>query len=171
MDDKLGVPAAYQADAAWHDAPPDPLDDPDLYDGLMFRRVLGYGLDVLLIMAVLAGLSLIGFLTFGLLTPFVLLIGPLVPLVYHSAFIAHSGATPGMAFMDVEVRAWDGRRPDYLQAFIMTVVFYLTAVLTSWLVLLVALFNDRHRTLHDYLSGLLALRSSRLRGQSGRKLA
>ena len=167
MDQKFDLPASSERDAAWQAEPPDPLQDPELYDGLMSRRLFGYGVDVLFIMATLAALSLIAFLTFGLLTPLVILVGPAVPLAYHSFFIGRSGATPGMAFFDVEMRTLDGRRPDYVQAFVMTVLFYLTVVVTSWLILLVALFNDRHRTLHDYLSGLVGVRSSRLGAISG----
>ena len=65
-----------------------------------------------------------------------------------------------MAALDVEVRSWNGRRPDLLQAFIQTAVFYLTVAVTSWLILLVALFTNRNRTLHDYLAGTLAVRGS-----------
>ena len=47
------------------------------------------------------------------------------------------------------------------QALIFTVVFYLTLA-TSGLLLLVALFTVRHRTLHDLLSGLVVVRSRAL---------
>jgi uncharacterized RDD family membrane protein YckC len=64
--------------------------------------------------------------------------------------------------MDVEIRSWTGRRPDYVQAFLMTALFYATVLPTGFLVLAVALFNDRQRTLHDYLVGTLGVRRGRL---------
>ena len=66
-----------------------------------------------------------------------------------------------MQFMDVEIRSWTGRRPDYLQAFIMTALFYATVFPSGFLVLIVVLFNDRRRTLHDFLAGTLAVRLCR----------
>jgi uncharacterized RDD family membrane protein YckC len=39
---------------------------------------------------------------------------------------------------------------------------------TGFLVLVVALFNDRQRTLHDYLAGTLGVRRSRLAGAEPR---
>ncbi|MEE8534923.1 MAG: RDD family protein, partial [Kiloniellales bacterium] len=80
---------------------------------------------------------------------------------YHSYFVGHDGATPGMRLLDVEIRVWTGRRPDYVQAFLVALLFYATVLPTSWLVLVVALFNERNRTLHDLLTGTLAVRRSR----------
>jgi uncharacterized RDD family membrane protein YckC len=47
--------------------------------------------------------------------------------------------------------------PTGLQALIFTVVFYLTLA-TSGLLLLIALFTVRHRTLHDLASDLVVVR-------------
>lgn len=167
MAPKINLPATGLAGAAWDEAPPGPLDDPDLYDGLMWRRVIAYGIDIMAIAVIGAGLwfvlGLIGVLSFGLLLPLKFVVLPIVPVTYHSYFIGHDGATPGMRLLDVEIRAWTGQPPDYVQAFLMTVLFYATVMLTSWLILLVALFNDRNRTLHDYLAGTLAVRRTRVR--------
>jgi uncharacterized RDD family membrane protein YckC len=83
-----------------------------------------------------------------------------VPLAYHTWLIGGpSSATVGMQIMGVEVRTWDGRRPGYVQAALQTVVFYTSVALTSWLILLVALFNPRRRCLHDFLCGTIVIRS------------
>jgi uncharacterized RDD family membrane protein YckC len=150
------------ADAAWRDGPPNPLDDAELYDGMAWRRAVGYLIDACVLLLVVAGLWLLVILSLGLLWPIKLLVTPLLPLVYHTYFVGQSGATPGMQVMDVEIRAWTGQRPDYLQAFLMTVLFYATVLSTGFLLLVVALFNDRQRTLHDYLAGTLGVRRSRL---------
>ena len=160
------LPSLRLGGEAWRDAPPDPLDEPGLYDGIMLRRVLGYLVDLALIAALYLGLwvavGLVGILSFGLLTPLGILVLAILPLTYHSFFIGHDGGTPGQRLFDLEVRAWTGRRPDYPQAFLNTVLFYTTVTLTAWLILLVALFTDRNRTVHDYLSGTLVVRRTRL---------
>lgn len=153
------------ADAPWEGAPPDPLDDPALYDGLLWRRPIAYLLDVVLIalaaFAVWALLGLLSILSFGLLLPLQVVVLALLPLAYHTWFIGSSGATPGMRWLDVELRCWTGAGPDYARAALQTALFYVTVALTTWLVLIVALFNDRRRTLHDYLAGTVGVRHSR----------
>lgn len=151
---------------AWDKAPPDPLDEPGLYDGLVPRRSVAYFLDVILITALslLAWLifGLAGILTFGLMTPLGVIALAVLPVAYHSYFIGRYGATPGMRLFDLEVRSWTGQRPNYSQAFLVTVLFYTTVMLTAWLILAVALFNDRRRTLHDILAGTLIVRRTRM---------
>lgn len=150
---------------------PDPTGlrflDPALFEGLVIRRILAYLLDVLLI-AVLgvvatALLGLVGILTLGLLTPVNVLLLALLPLAYHAGLMAVYGATPGMSVCDLTVRSIErGTLPDPLQAVIMTVLFYLGVAATGWLILIVALFNRRRRTMHDFFAGTIVLRRSRL---------
>ncbi len=64
-----------------------------------------------------------------------------------------------MQTMGIEVRASDGQRPSLLQAFTMTALFYISIALTSMLILVVALFNDRRRCVHDILSGTIVVLS------------
>ena len=156
------LPATVMRDAAWDGEPPRPLDDPDFFDGVLWRRVVGYSIDLLILMVVFSILGLIVFLSFGLLAPVNLAIAPFIPIAYHTFFIGRDGATPGMRLMDLEVRTWFGARPDYLQALVMTVLFYVSIAITWLLVLLVPLFNDRRRTLHDLISGVVVVRHSRL---------
>jgi uncharacterized RDD family membrane protein YckC len=150
---------------AWKLTPPDPLDDPDLYDGIIVRRVIGYFIDVLILVligcALWVALWILAIVSLGLLSPLFAL-AAVLPVLYHTFFIGSGGATPGMRAMDVEVRTWTGTPPGYAEAFIQTVVFYVTVPPTSALILLVALFNDRHRTLHDFLSGVVVVRRERL---------
>jgi len=58
-------------------------------------------------------------------------------------------------------RDFDLGPPTGLQALISVLVFYVTLA-TSGLLLLVALFTVRHRTLHDLLSGLVVVRARAL---------
>jgi uncharacterized RDD family membrane protein YckC len=63
-----------------------------------------------------------------------------------------------MSLFGLEVRSWTGQRPTVWQAVLMAVLFYATIGPTGGLVLLVALFNGRRRTLHDLLSGTVVVR-------------
>jgi uncharacterized RDD family membrane protein YckC len=156
------LPATVMRDASWDGEPPRPLEEPDLFDGVLLRRVVGYGIDALVLMVINSILGLLVFLSFGLLAPIYLVVAPFIFFAYHTFFIGRDGATPGMKFMDLEARTWTGAHPDYLQALVMTVLFYVSIIITWFLVLLVPLFNERSRTLHDLMSGVIVVRHSRL---------
>lgn len=162
MSEKYNPPMTTVPDAAWEGEPPKPLEEPELFDGVLWRRMIGYGIDVVILAVIFSVLGLLVFLSFGLLAPINLAIAPFVPLAYHTFFIGRDGATPGMKLMDLETRTWTGGRPEYLQALVMTVLFYASIAVTWFLVLLVPLFNERRRTLHDLLSGIVVVRRSQL---------
>jgi uncharacterized RDD family membrane protein YckC len=143
-----------------------PIDDDWLTDGVLVRRVFGFLIDVLLIGLILLALgiagTLFGVLTLGLGLP-LLGILPFVPFAYHFLFVAsRAAATPGQQALGLAVRRNDDLgRPTPLQAFIYTLVFDLTLA-TTGLLLLVALFTVRRRTLHDLASGLVVARTRAL---------
>lgn len=149
----------------------EPVDDYWLTEGVMIRRVFAWLIDVLLIALLLGALwialLLFGVLTLGLGLP---LLGalPFVPFCYHLLFVAGSGsATPGQQAFGLVVRRDDDfGRPSFAQAFVYTLGFYLTLA-TTGLLLLVALFTVRHRTLHDLASGLVVVRTRALTGGFG----
>ena len=147
----------------WTSAPPDPLAHPDLYDGLLWRRVFAYLFDCAVMgMLILTGwcsLLILSILSFGLLLPLVPFLVVLIPVAYHALLVGgRHHATLGMRMFDLEARAWAGGQPDVWQGFLMAALFYATLALTCTLILLVALFNDPRRTLHDYLSGVVVVR-------------
>ncbi|MDX1710645.1 MAG: RDD family protein [Rhodovibrionaceae bacterium] len=161
------LPSTKRADAAWDDVPPDAALRADLYEGLLVRRTFGYLVDLLLIGLVYAiayvFALLIGIFTLGIAWPLVAGLLPLVPALYVTLTVgAEAAATPGMRLMDVEIRAFDGTKPGYARAFLLAAFFYLSFILTSGIVLIVGLFNDRRRLLHDVLAGALAVRASRV---------
>jgi uncharacterized RDD family membrane protein YckC len=147
---------------AWTGDPPDPFAAPANYRGVLVRRVFAYWVDLFCIGLLVAfawlALWILAIVSLGLLSPLLLILG-LIPVLYHTLTIGgpHS-ATPGMRLTGVEVRSWTGERPSYLQAFVQTVLFYVTVYPTWSLILLVALFNERRRTLHDILAGTLVIR-------------
>ncbi|MBV9251774.1 MAG: RDD family protein [Acetobacteraceae bacterium] len=130
--------------------------------GVLIRRVFAWLLDLvligLLILALWFALVVFGFLTLGLGFPLLGLL-PLVPFCYHLvSLLSPACATPGQQVLGLIVlRNDDLGRPTGIQAVISTVVFYLTLA-TSGLLLLIALFTIRKRTLHDLVSGLVVVR-------------
>ena len=97
----------------WVGEPPLPSAAPWLYSGVIFRRSIAYLVDVLII-AILGfclafALSVIGFLSFGLLGPLAIIIMALWPMAYQIFFIATRGATQGMRLFGIELRDWSGK--------------------------------------------------------------
>jgi uncharacterized RDD family membrane protein YckC len=84
---------------------------------------------------------------------------PAVPFCYHFlSLLGATSATPGQQMLGLTVRRNDDLGPPtVLQALVSVVAFYLTLA-TSGLLLIVALFTIRHRTLHDLVSGLVVVR-------------
>lgn len=151
----------------WHDGGDeenfvDPFTGESLFDGIRSKRVLAYLIDVAIIVLAVVALWFVGafavVLTLGLAKPLLVLATALLPLAYHTWTIGGPRhATFGMRALDLKVVCWNGNSPDYLQAALQTVVFYISLSVTSVLILLVALFNDRGRCLHDYLSGCVVI--------------
>jgi uncharacterized RDD family membrane protein YckC len=137
--------------------------DPARLKGVLWRRPLAYFVDAMIV-GVLYWIAFVLLLplwviSLGLLSPVMVLSLGVIALAYHSLLIGgRRSATLGQRLFGLEVRRIDGGRPDVLQAFVLTALFYVTVSLTSALILIVALFTRHHRTVHDMLSGTLTLR-------------
>lgn len=141
---------------------PDPVEYPEYYEGISIKRILAYVIDFLICSGLfLAGwfvAGIIGMITFGLLLVPLMGALALIPILYHTLLIASSkSATIGMRFCGIRVYRLDGGRPEMMQAFIQAAVFFFTGPPTSFLILIVCLFNTRRRCLHDILAGTLVL--------------
>jgi uncharacterized RDD family membrane protein YckC len=147
------------------------LDDEILTSGVMSRRCIAWVIDFFLIailvwvlwwMMVMFGLLTLG-LGFGVMS-----ILPVVPFCYQFFSLLSAGsATPGQRMMGLIVRRNDDLGPPtVLQATLAVLLFYVTMA-TSGLLLLVALFTVRHRTLHDLVSGLVVVRTEALTAPGG----
>jgi uncharacterized RDD family membrane protein YckC len=142
---------------------PDPDAFPELYEGVVWRRVLAYLLDLVFIAFIAAAIGVVfvvlTLLSLGLLAPMLWFLWGLVPLAYHTLLLSgpHS-ATFGMRCFDVELRSVTSERPSFVQALLQTALFYITVSLTCSLILLAVLFNRRRRTVHDFLAGTLVVR-------------
>jgi uncharacterized RDD family membrane protein YckC len=143
---------------------PDPAAFPEVFEGVLWRRVLAYMIDLLLIAVLAVGVwmafAVLWLLSFGLLGPLLWFLFGLLPLAYHTLFLSgRRSATPGMRCFDLELRSVTGERPSFLQALIQTALFYATVSMTCSLILIVALFNRRRRTVHDFLAGTVMVRT------------
>jgi uncharacterized RDD family membrane protein YckC len=138
------------------------FDDAFLTEGVLARRCVAWLIDAVLIGLLLVGLwlvlALFGVLTLGLGFGAMAIL-PGVPFCYHCLFLlSPDSATPGQQMLGLTVRRdEDLGPPTLLQAILSTLMFYLTLA-TSGLLLVVALFTIRHRTLHDIVSGLVVVR-------------
>ena len=139
---------------------------PDMLEGVLWRRVLAYFVDFIVIGCLIGLFALIVFvpatvITFGLLTgPMIALFG-LIPFAYHVLLVGgRYAATLGQRLFDLRVMDTSGAPPDYVQAAVLCVLFYLTLALTGFLLLFV-FFNPQRRTLHDWLSGTIVVRRRR----------
>lgn len=156
--------SAASGNSRWRGPPPDPLSGLELYQGVMWRRIFAYMTDAVIIAVILVAAWMVavtaGIATLGLLWPLLWALIACIPFAYHTLLIGGArSATYGMRLFDIEVRDWEGGRPNLLQAAAMTAVFYISVGLTLWLVLAIAPFNTYHRTLHDFATRLVVVRS------------
>ncbi len=142
-------------------------DERDRFDNVATLRVVAYLIDAFIVSLLLACAFAVGLvltvLTFGLLAPILAFLSFAVVLVGYSAVLVggRTSATVGMRVMGIEVRRVDGGRPDFILAGVHALLFYVLHVPFFFLLLLVGLFNPQRRLVHDYLTGLLVVRTGR----------
>ena len=143
----------------------DPAANPELFEGVLARRVLAFLIDVVIIAApmLLLGLFifLFGIITFGLGWALYFLYYPagvLWALFYYGITLGgpHS-ATIGMRVMDIEMRTWYGAPAYFVLGAAHALLYWISVSLLTPLILLVALFNERRRLLHDMLLGAVII--------------
>ena len=155
----INLPERADAPFEWSAHPPDPLDRPDFYDGLIWRRSLAFLLDASLMLLVMAPLWILNVFTFFLLTAALLFLwaAPLFVIYYTATVGSNLAGTPGMRCLGLKVRDWTGGKASYLHAFVASALFWFLVPMTGGLVLLVGLFSNRRRQLHDMLSGTVVI--------------
>ena len=135
---------------------------PSSKDGVILKRVVAYIIDLVILTIVSYAIgTLLVVLTLGLALFVIGGIFVAIALSYHTFFLGRNAATPGMALIGLEMHdIMTDQPPSYGQAFIATVSFYISVFITLWIVLLVPLFTQRNRTLHDIISGTVITRRS-----------
>jgi len=161
----------YTAGGAWRSdggVPPhafDPRTQPELFRGVLTRRLFAFLIDVLVlsIPVILACvfIAVFGVVTLGLGWALFWLVSPasvIWALIYYGASLGgpHS-ATLGMRVMDLELRTWYGAPGYFVLGAMHAVLFWISISVLSPLVLLVGLFNRRRRLLHDIVLGTLVI--------------
>ena len=146
----------------------DPLLQPELFRGVLTRRVFAFVIDlvVLAIPVILAYvfIAVFGIVTLGLGWMLFWLVSPasiIWALVYYGASLGgpHS-ATIGMRIMDLEMRTWYGAPAYFVLGAMHAVLFWLSISFLTPFILLVGLFNGRRRLLHDIVLGTVVINSS-----------
>jgi len=146
----------------------DPARDPELFEGVLARRVIAFLIDVIIIMAPVAAagifIIMFGLLTFGLGWVLLPLLYPgtvIWALIYYGfTFGSPASATLGMRLMDIEMRTWYGAPAYFVLGAVHAIAFYLSVTMLTPLVLLVSFFNERHRLLHDIALGTVVINNA-----------
>jgi uncharacterized RDD family membrane protein YckC len=158
----------------------DPAQNPELFDGVVPRRVLAFAIDVAIILAPIAlafvVIVLFTLVTFGLGWALSGLLYPgtvIWALVYYGSTLGSpASATIGMRVTGIEMRTWYGAPCYFVLGAVHAVAFYVSMSVLTPLVLLVSFFNARHRLLHDIVLGTVvintAARAAGLRGAPAR---
>jgi uncharacterized RDD family membrane protein YckC len=146
----------------------DPYLEPELFRGVLTRRVFAFVIDVIVlsvpvVLAVIF-IAIFGVVTLGLGWALFWLVSPasvVWALVYYGATLGgpHS-ATIGMRVMDLELRTWYGAPGYFVLGAMHAVLFWISVSVLSPFVLLIGLFNGRRRLLHDFVLGTVVINNS-----------
>jgi uncharacterized RDD family membrane protein YckC len=165
---------SFNAGGAWRNdggTPPhafDPDLDPELFRGVLTRRVFAFLIDLLVIsIPVVLGyvfIAVFGLITLGLGWLLFWLAWPasvVWAIVYYGASLGgpHS-ATLGMRVMDLELRTFYGAPGYFVLGAMHAVLFWVSVSFLTPFVVLVGLFNGRRRLLHDIVLGTVVINTS-----------
>lgn len=144
---------------------PDPSTAPELFDGVLMRRVIAYCIDVAIMGALVLAVSIVGgilgFLTFGLAWAALVFVVPGVIVVYYAATLGSSRrATVGMQLMDIVLTPTRGQPLDGWMAVLHAGLFWITFWISWPVSILFALFTPRRQMIHDLIVGTLMVRHS-----------
>lgn len=142
------------------------LDDIRAYDGVRTRRIFAFLIDYLIVGLISIPFAivvlLLGIITFGLGWALFGILLPVVALIYVWFTLgSRDQATTGMKMMNIRLERLDGRPVDGMFAIVHSIMFWAGNVILTPLVLLITLFSDRKRTLHDLLLGTAVVRTDR----------
>jgi uncharacterized RDD family membrane protein YckC len=143
----------------------DPVRNPELFEGVLARRLLAFAIDVAVILAPVAlafvCIILLGLVTFGIAWALLWLLYPgtvIWALVYYGSTLGSpASATLGMRVLEIEMRTWYGAPCYFVLGAVHAVAFYVSISALTPLVLCVCFFNERHRLLHDIVLGTVVI--------------
>lgn len=146
----------------------DPDVRPELFEGILSKRIVAFFVDAIIIVALLIPASLV-VLVLGLVTLGIgWLLFPALFAIVALGYVALTmggprSATLGQQFVGIEMRTWNGQKMFALLAVMHALVFWFSVSLLTPLILLVGLFTRRKQMLHDLLLGVLAVNADPLR--------
>src|SRR4051812_14710599 len=143
----------------------DPVTNPELFEGVLPRRVLAFIIDAVIIaLPVLLAtifIVILGLVTFGLGWLLFWLWSPAAAIwaicYYGFTFGSPASATIGMRVMDLEMRTWYGAPAYFVLGAVHAIVYWVTVSFLTPFILLIAFFNHRRRLLHDMLVGTIVI--------------
>jgi len=143
----------------------DPAVQPEYFEGVLSRRIVAFCVDVVILAlpVLLATLfiALFGLITLGLgwllfwLMPAATAIWAI--LYYGFCFGGPHSATVGMRMVDLEMRTYYGEPAYFLLGAVHAVIYWVSVSALTPLILLIGLFNERRRLLHDFLLGTVVV--------------
>jgi uncharacterized RDD family membrane protein YckC len=144
---------------------PDPATAPELFDGVLTRRVFAFLIDMVVISIMVVAISIVGaiagFLTLGLAWLALIIIIPLSVVIYYAATLgSHRRSTIGMSMMDLVLTPTRDTRLNGPVAFVHALLFWVSVWITGPIPLLVPLVTPRRQMAHDLIMGTLMVRRS-----------
>jgi uncharacterized RDD family membrane protein YckC len=145
----------------------DPATNPELFEGVLARRVVAFAIDFIIIAIPIVLISMFifafGIVTLGLGWALYWLL-PAASVIWALCYFGFTlggprSATIGMRVMDLEMRTWYGAPGYFVLGAVHAIAFWFTVSFFSPLILLVAFFNERRRLLHDILLGTVVINS------------
>jgi uncharacterized RDD family membrane protein YckC len=146
----------------------DPDLNPDLFEGVLSRRVVAFLIDFLVISVpiVLAAMFIFvfGIVTLGFGWALYWLLPPasvIWAIVYFGLGLgSERSATVGMRVMDLEMRTWYGTPAYFVLGAVHAIAFWISVSALTPFILLVAFFNRRKRLLHDIVLGTVIINNA-----------
>ncbi len=147
----------------------DPDRHPELFDGILSKRVVAFFVDAIIVVLLMIPAALVvfivGVVTLGLGWVLYGALFAIVALGYVALTLGGpQSATIGMRVTAIEMRTWNGGPSFPLLAVMHALIFWFSVGLLTPLILLVGLFTSRRQLLHDLLLGTLVLNSEPLHG-------
>lgn len=146
----------------------DAAANPELFDGVLSKRIVAFIIDAILIVALMVPgalmILLLGIVTLGLAWFLFPALFAIVALGYVGLTLGSAAsATIGMRATGIEMRTWNGGRAFPLLAIMHALIFWFSVGLLTPLILLVGLFTERKQLLHDLLLGVVVANGYALR--------
>jgi uncharacterized RDD family membrane protein YckC len=159
---RIGIPIDIKPHAY------DPAASPELFEGVLARRVVAFVIDLIVIaiplIAACMFIFVFGLITFGLGWALFWLLSPasvIWALVYYGLTLGGAAsATIGMRAMEIEMRTWYGAPAYFVLGAVHAVVYWISVSILTPFILLVGFFNPRRRLLHDFLVGTVLINNA-----------